>query len=104
MLMMLDITWMGEMWMGAALLWNLPRVCHVDLVGFESMWAEVLLQVLVAASIVALMVIGLVIAKQETGRISVTDVVKEVTLRGTAKTVLRRIAVVDVDGVTHDLL
>lgn len=65
----------------------------MDQVGFESMWAEVLLQVLVAASIVALMVIGLVIAKQETGRISVTDVVKEVTLRGTAKTVLRRIGI-----------
>lgn len=61
----------------------------MGLEGFGSMWAEVLLQVLAAASIVALMVIGLVIAKLETGRISVTAVGKEATLRGTAKTVLR---------------
>lgn len=58
--------------------------------GFESMWAGVLLLVLGAASIVALTVTGLVIAKLETGRINVIDVVKEATLRGTAKTVLRR--------------
>lgn len=54
------------------------------------MLAEVLPRVLAAASIVALMVIGLVIAKLETGRISVTAVGKEVTLRGTAKIVLRK--------------
>ncbi|KAG6437391.1 hypothetical protein SASPL_102306 [Salvia splendens] len=66
-----------------------PSWFHVGLEGFGSMWAEVLLQVLADVSIVALMVIGLVIAKLETGRISVTAVEKEVTLRGTAKTVLR---------------
>lgn len=53
--------------------------CHVVLEGFGSMWAEVLLLVLAAALIVASMVIGLVIAKLETGRISVTAAGKEVT-------------------------
>lgn len=62
----------------------------MGLEGFESMWAEVLLLVQAAALIAALMVIGLVIAKLETGRINVIDVVKEATLRGTAKTVPRR--------------
>lgn len=103
MLMMLDITWMGEMLMDAALLSNLPRVCHVDLEVFESMWVEAQLQDLAGASIVELMVIGHVIVKLGTGRISVTVVVRGVTLRGTVKTVLRSKAV-DVAGVTLGLL
>lgn len=54
-----------------------------------STWVEVLLQARAAASIVALMAIGPVIARLETGKTSVIAVEKEVTLRGTAKTVLR---------------
>lgn len=49
---------------------------------------EVHLLVLVAVSTVVLMAIGPETAQQETGRTNVTVVGKEVTLRGTAKTVL----------------
>lgn len=49
---------------------------------------EVHLLVLVAVSTVVLMAIGLETALQETGRTNVTVAEKEVTLRGTAKTVL----------------
>lgn len=87
--MMQDIIWMEEMLMDGVSLWNLLKECHVDLEEFESMWAKVLLQVLGAASIVALMAIGLEIAKLETGKISVIAVGKEVTLKGTARTVPR---------------
>ena len=48
------------------------------LVVLENIWAEVLLQDLDAALIVALMATGLEIAKLETGRTSVIDVGKEV--------------------------
>jgi hypothetical protein len=48
------------------------------LVVLENIWAEVLLQDLDAALIVALMATGLEIAKLETGRTSVTVVGKEV--------------------------
>lgn len=62
----------------------------MGLEGFENMLAGVLPRALAGASIAASTVIGLVIAKLETGKISVTAVGKEVTLRGTAKTVLRK--------------
>lgn len=87
--MMQDITWTEEMLMDGVSSWNLPRECHVDLGEFESMWAEVLLQVLGAASIVALMAIGLEIARLETGKINVIAVGKEVTLKETARTAPR---------------
>lgn len=45
----------------------------------ENIWAEVLLLDLDAASIVALMVTGLGIANQVTGRTNATVVVREVT-------------------------
>ncbi|KAK6140324.1 hypothetical protein DH2020_025919 [Rehmannia glutinosa] len=74
---------------GRRIIVEFAKECLVDLEGFESMWAEVLLQGLGAASIVALMAIGPEIAKLETGKISVIAVGKEVTLKGTARTVLR---------------
>lgn len=100
MLMMLDITWMEEMLMGVALLWNLPRGYHVDLEGFESMLAGVLLLVLDAALTAVLMATGPEIARLETGRISVIAVGKEAILKGTARIVLRSTKV----GATHDHL
>lgn len=71
--------------MEVASLWRL-REGHLVVLG--TMVVEVHLLVLVAALTVVLMVIGLETAQQETGRTNVTAVVKEDTLRETAKTVL----------------
>lgn len=51
----------------------------MDQVVLENIWAEVLLLDLDAASTVALMVTGLVIAKQGIGRTNVIAVGREVT-------------------------
>lgn len=61
----------------------------MDLVVLEILWAGVHHLVLDAALIVALMVTGLEIARLATGKISVIAVEKEVTLKETARTVLR---------------
>ena len=75
MLMMLDIAWMAVMLTEVALLWNLPKGV---LVVPGNTWVEVHLLDLDAALTVALMVIGLEIAKLGIGRTSVTAVGKEV--------------------------
>lgn len=54
-----------------------PEMVVPEMVVLENIWAEVRLLDLVAALIVALMAIGPVIAKLETGRTSAIDVEKE---------------------------
>ena len=85
MLMTQDITWMDGISMEVASLWR-----HQEglLVVRGTMVAEAHLLVLVAVLIVVSMATGPETAQQETGRINVTAVVKEDTLRETAKTVL----------------
>lgn len=62
---------------------------HVDLVVLEILWVGVHHLVLDAALIVASMVTGLEIVRLATGKISVIAVETEVTLKETARTVLR---------------
>lgn len=75
MLMKLDITWMVVTLKEVVLLWSLPRGV---LVVPGNTWVGVHRLDLDDALTVALMVIGLVIAKLGIGRISVTAVGKEV--------------------------
>ena len=97
MLMTQDITLMDETLMEVASLWRLPEGHHVAPVTLGIMVVEVHHLVLVAVLTVVSMVIGLETAQQEIGRTNVTAVVKEDTLRETARTVLvlRRPGVVE---------
>jgi hypothetical protein len=81
MLMMQDTIWMVAMLMEVVLLWNLQKGflgVPVTLGILGNIWAEVHLLVLDGALTVALMAIGLEIAKLGTGRTSVTAVGREV--------------------------
>lgn len=97
MLMMLDTTLMDETSMEVASLWRLPEGHLVVLGTLGIMVVEVHLLVLGAVLTAVSMVIGLGTAQLETGRTNVTAVVKEDTLRETARTVLvlRRPGVVE---------
>lgn len=70
-------------------MWNLPEEALAVREAHENILGGVHLLVLVAASIVVLMATGLGTVKPGTGKISAIAVVKEVILRGTAKTVPR---------------
>lgn len=70
-------------------LWNLLEGAHVVLEVLVNILGGELLLVQDAVSIVGLMGIGLGTAKLGTGRISAIAVVKEVILRGTARTLPR---------------
>lgn len=88
------IDWMEKMWMEDASLLSLQGGYPAIL---ETIWVEGLHQEQVAALTVAWMATGLEIAPQVTGRTNVIAVEKEVTSRGTVRTVRKSLAAHQLD-------